>query len=118
MVEKNGKDSESLKIPKWVWGIVGSLSSLVFILLASFFSWLGITTTHHGKVLEGNRVQIGNIGSNVNKIQQKLDQLPPKEFLTLPIEVKALQEDTSRTENKLEALERRVDKLEQLRNTP
>ena len=105
-------ESDQIKLPKVFWGVVTSLAGLSLLLLASFFSWLGITTVGQGESLKVQGSTLDAIQNSIQKIDDKLENLPPKEVLQMPILIQALQQDAVNRENQLDALERRVDVLE------
>ena len=110
---------ENVKLPSLLWKIIVSLAGLSVVLLASFFSWLGITAVQHTSEMarQGNRLQ--TIETIVYEIDDKIDMLPPASVLEMPIIVQEVQRqvadlkaDAEKREHQLDAVERRVDQLE------
>ena len=103
-----------INIPKWIWGLLAGCIFTVLGLLVSFFSWLGLNTVEHGNILSVQSEQMNSIQVNQTKIITKLDTLPPPEWIRLPVQLQALQDDAANREQQLDALERRVDDLEKI----
>ena len=107
---------ESIKLPSILWKIIVSLAALSLLLLTSFFSWLGITAVNHSREMSRQGSKLETIENIVHEIDEKIDGLPPKSVLEMPILIQALQQDATNRENQLDALERRVDVLEKISN--
>ena len=103
---------KSILLPKYIWTVIAALASLATVLLASFFSWLGITTTNQGEQLRLNGYQIEQMGGTLEKISDKVSELPPKEFITYPLRIQSLEADAMNREAQLDLLEKRVDENE------
>ena len=112
MTEEQQQQVETIKIPKYFWGIIASLAAMVAVLLGGFFSWLGVTTTEQGKTLEINKLKISIIENTVNKISDKIDVLPPKEFLTFNLRLTHLEEINLKHEAEFKQLQEKLQRLE------
>ena len=98
---------EPIELPKWAWSVMGATGGLSLVLLASFFSWLGITVVTHGQNLKVTGTKLDHIETAVDRIDLKLQ--PTQEMQTT---IKHLQDDAMNREQQLDSLERRVDVLE------